>query len=66
MNISHWGIVPGWFVPLSNRIGEQRMRWEAIDFDTYLLGIQAAEQVALDPALAEREALRRRRNAFLN
>ena len=66
MNISHWGIVPGWFIPLSHRIGEQRMRWEAIDFDTYLLGIEAAEQVAVDLAVAERDALRRRRNDFLN
>lgn len=64
MNLSHWGVIPGWFVP--DRFGGTFARWEAIDFDTYLVAVDAAEQAALDLAIAEREELRRRRNAFLN
>lgn len=58
MIISHWGIFPGWFVPFSNRIGESRMRFEAVDFDTYCAAIDAVNAAALE--LAELEAMERR------
>lgn len=58
MLISHWGLFPGWFVPFSNRIGEARMRWEPVDFDTYCAAVDAVNAAALD--LAELEAMERR------
>lgn len=58
MIISHWGIFPGWFVPFSNRIGETRMSFQAVDFDTYCAAIDAVNAAALE--LAELEAMERR------